>query len=71
MPAAVRHLPTAMDPLTARVRSLSDDALTGALRELGGGALWVDHSTVRAALLDEYERRHGDDVDAFMDEIGL
>ena len=56
--------------MTARIRSLDDAQLDEAIRILR--PVNADQRLVRAALLAEYERRHGSEaVDRLMDELGL
>ena len=70
--ATVIPFPSRLTPLAARVRGLTDTALADAARAMGPGPLGDVETTVRVALLDEYERRHGGDaVDDFMAQIGL
>ena len=56
--------------MTTRIQALDDAQLDEAIRILQ--PVNADQRLVRAALLAEYERRHGpEEVDRLIDEVGL
>ena len=60
------------NPLQERIRKMSPALLRACIRGIGGGVVGPDANTVRVALLDEYERRHGGDaLDRLLDELGM
>jgi len=58
--------------LTNRIATLDNDMLHICLDQIGGGHVDAERRIVRAALINEIEKRHGEDAaDAAMDRIGL
>ena len=61
------------DPrLLEKIRTLDDATIRASLEEIGPGVVDVDRMMVRAAMIDVYQERHGEDAaDDLMDEIGM
>ena len=55
-----------------RIAPLDDQMLHLCLDQIGGGQVDAERQIVRAYLISEIEKRHGEDAaDAAMDRIGL
>jgi hypothetical protein len=61
-----------MERMKAYARTIPTPVLIDAIMLLGGGRLDTDHNMARAALLDVYAERMGDEeCDALMDLLGM
>ena len=62
----------ATQKLKSRIATLDDQMLHLCLDRIGGGHVDAEQRIVRAYLISEIEKRHGEDAaDAAMDRIGL
>ena len=63
---------TAREKLTNKIARMDDELILTCIAQIGGGRVDTEKSLVRALLIDEVERRHGEDAaDDIMDRIGL
>jgi hypothetical protein len=61
-----------MEKLIAKTRTMTTDQILEAITIIGGGHLTTEISMVRAALIEVYGEREGDDAaDALMDMLGM
>ena len=61
-----------MEKLITKTRAMTTDQILEAVNIIGGGDVSKDARMVRAALIEVYQEREGEDAaDALMDFIGL
>lgn len=61
-----------METLKNKVREMTTAQIVESVKLIGGGHVDTDRRMVRAALIDVYAEREGEEAaDALMDEIGL
>ena len=61
-----------MNKLITKARTMTTDQILEAVNMIGGGQVSAEVRRVRAALIEVYEEREGEDAaDALMDLIGL
>jgi hypothetical protein len=61
-----------MEKLIAKTRTMTTDQILEAVTIIGGGNVSTEELMVRAALIEVYGERKGDDAaDALMDMLGM
>ena len=61
-----------MEKLITKTRTYSTSQILDAVKLIGGGSVSAELTLVRAALIEVFKERNGDDAaDALMDDLGM